>query len=519
MPMPSLDSMTDSSFLPAGTILENNYQIIKGLGQGGFARTYLATNLRRFQENCVLKEFAPQIADSQVGKATEMFEREASIMYKLEHDQIPKFREQFKARTAAGESLFIVQDYIEGDNYWQMIQNRGQLFSEAEIAKFFRQILPVLDYIHQLGVVHRDISPDNIICRRSDALPVLIDFGAVKEAAAKYSHMTGTAVGKVGFAPDEQMRRGQVSPASDLYALAATALVLMTGLEPHQLYDIRTANWEWERKVAAHPDFAQVINKMLAHRSKDRYQSAAEVLAALPPDKILSKQSTLLSGAVPAQNLMSRLKTLIVSPKAVISKVVTQLKPTQVVKTEADWQKPAWAVSKFVGTIFLGTWAVTAGLKWLQNTDLLAPKPTPTPTSFDPLKAIDNSLPKSFDPMKSINDAMPKNFDPLKSISSALPKNFDPMKSVNETIARLMPNSISQTAKPVSNQQIQAKRKAVQQQLKASGKNANQFYKQIDRIFYQKHPELKNRQLQPGNADSALRDEWWSIAQQKLREK
>jgi serine/threonine protein kinase len=521
MPMPSLDPMTDSSFLPAGTILENNYQIIKGLGQGGFARTYLATNLRRFQENCVLKEFAPQIADSQVGKATEMFEREASIMYKLEHDQIPKFREQFKARTATGESLFIVQDYIEGDNYWQLIQNRGQLFSEAEIAKFFRQILPVLEYIHQLGVVHRDISPDNIICRRSDALPVLIDFGAVKEAAAKYSHMTGTAVGKVGFAPDEQMRRGQVSPASDLYALAATALVLMTGLEPHQLYDIRTANWEWERKVAAHPDFAQVINKMLAHRSKDRYQSAAEVLAALPLDKNLSKQSTSLSGTVPAQNLMSRLKTLIVSPKAAISKVVTQLKPTQVVKTESDWHEPVWAVSKFIGTIFLGTWAATAGLKWFQNTDLLAtaPKPSPTPSSFDPLKSIGDSLPKSFDPMKSINDAIPKDFDPLKSISSALPKNFDPMKSVNDTIAGLMPNSISKPAKPVSAQQIQSKRKAVQKQLKASGQNADQFYKQIDRAFYQKHPELKNRQLQPGSADSALRDEWWSIAQQKLQEK
>jgi serine/threonine-protein kinase len=350
---------------------------------------------------------------------------------------------------------------------------------------------------------------------------VLIDFGAVKEAAAKYSHMTGTSVGKVGFAPDEQMRRGQVSPASDLYALAATALVLMTGLEPHQLYDIRTANWEWERKVAAHPDLAQVINKMLAHRSKDRYQSAAEVLAALPPDKNLSKQSTLLSGALPAQNLMSRLQTLIVSPKAAISQVVTQLKPTQAVKTEADWKKPAWAVSKFVGTIFLGTWAATAGLKWFQNADLLAtaPKPTPTPTSFDPLKSIGDSLPKSFDPMKSINDAIPKDFDPLKSISSALPKNFDPMKSVNEAIAGLMPNSISQSAKPVSAQQIQAKRKAVQKQLKASGKNAEQFYKQIDRTFYQKHPELKNRQLQPGSADSALRNEWWSIAEQKLQEK
>jgi serine/threonine protein kinase, bacterial len=542
--LPSSKPMTDSSFLPAGTVLENNYQIIKELGQGGFARTYLAANLRRFQENCVLKEFAPQIQENQVGKATEMFEREASIMYKLEHDQIPKFREQFKARTAAGESLFIVQDYIEGDNYWQLLQNRGQLFSEAEIAKFFQQILPVLGYVHQLGVVHRDISPDNIICRQSDSLPVLIDFGAVKEAAAKYSHVTGTVVGKVGFAPDEQMRRGQVSPASDLYALAATALVLMTGLEPHQLYDIRTASWEWERKVSAHPDLAQVINKMLAHRSKDRYQSAAEVLAALPPEQTLSKKSTLLAGAAPVQNLMSRLKTLIVSPPAPITRAVTR-EVTQAKPIEADWKKPVSAVAKFMGTIFLGTWAVTAGLKWLQNADLsqvaenvtssaksndapLSPKPNKsddaakskdTSKPFDPAKSIEGVLPKDFDPMKSIGSVLPKNFDPMKSVNDAIPKNFDPLKSVNEAIASLMPNSISKPAMPIAAQQIQAKRKAVQKQLAASGTNADQFYKKVDQDFYQKHPELKNRQLKPGAVDSALRDEWWSIAGQKLQEK
>ncbi len=539
--MPSPTPMTDSSFLPTGTILENNYQIIKGLGQGGFARTYLAANLRRFQENCVLKEFAPQIADAQVGKATEMFEREASIMYKLEHDQIPKFREQFKAQTAAGESLFIVQDYIEGDNYWQLLQNRGRLFSEAEIVKFFRQLLPVLTYIHQLGVVHRDISPDNIICRQSDSLPVLIDFGAVKEAAAKYSHVTGTAVGKVGFAPDEQMRRGQVSPASDLYALAATALVLMTGLEPHQLYNIRTANWEWERKINVHPDLAAVINKMLAYRSKDRYQSAAEVLSALPPDKILSKKSTFLAGATPAPplNLMSRLRTLIVAPQVAATRRPVTLEVTQNKPIEADWKKPVYAVTKFMGTIFLGTWAVTAGLKWLQNADLSqvaenvtsgakSQETPPSPKSdnaakskdankpFDPAKSISDALPKDFDPLKSVNEALPKNFDPMKSFNDALPKNFDPLKSVNDAIAGLMPNSISKTAIPVSAQQIQAKRKAVQKQLKDSGKNADQFYKQIDRTFYQKHPELKNRPLKPGATDSALRDEWWSIARQQL---
>jgi serine/threonine protein kinase len=517
--MPSLNLMTDSFFLPAGTILENNYKIIKGLGQGGFARTYLATNLRRFQENCVLKEFAPQIAKSQLSQATEMFEREASIMYKLEHDQIPKFREQFKIHTPTGESLFIVQDYIEGDNYWQLLQNRGKLFSEAEIAIFFQKILPVLAYVHQLGVIHRDISPDNIICRQFDSLPVLIDFGAVKEAAAKYSHVTGTVVGKVGFAPDEQMRRGQVSPASDLYALAATALVLMTGLEPHEIYNIRTAKWEWENKVNAHPDFAKVINKMLAYRSKDRYQSATDVLAALPLTKKLSKKSAFLTGVAPAPNLMSRLQTLIVSPKAPTTQQVTQLTPPA---TNSDWRKPSWAVTKLMGSLFFCTWAVATGWQWLQNPDSLTAMGNSAshaiPKNFDPIKSIGEAIPKSFDPLKSINDAIPKNFDPIKSMGEAIPKSFDPLKSVNKAIGGWLPQTGSQPSPAVDAQQIQSKRKLVQKQIKATGLNAEKFYKKIDQVFYQKHPELHNRQLKPGTADNYLRDEWWSIAQKMLKD-
>jgi serine/threonine protein kinase len=496
--------MTDSSFLPAGTILENNYQIIQGLGQGGFARTYLAANLRRFQENCVLKEFAPQISDGQVGKATEMFEREASIMYKLDHHQIPKFREQFKARTAAGESLFIVQDYIEGDNYWQLLRHRGQLFSELEIARFFQQILPVLEYIHRMGVIHRDISPDNIICRRSDALPVLIDFGAVKEAAAKYSQVTGTVVGKIGFAPDEQMRRGQVSPASDLYALAVTALVLLTGREPHQLYNIRTANWEWERPVRAHPDLAKVINKMLAYRSKDRYQSAAEVLAALPTVKHLSKKAAGLPGAAPTKNFMSRLHTLIVSPLAAATEHLP-LPDTTVV----DWKKPTGAVTKVIRALFCTVLAGTAGLKFLQNPDSL--------TTLG--SSISRTLPKSFDPLKSMGELLPKSFDPMKSFHAAIPQSFDPMKSVNQAIAHWLPPPPAQTVLPIPAAQIQAQRKAVQKQLQASGLAADQFYKQVDRVFYAQHPELHDRQLQPGTADSQLRAAWWSIAQKMLSDR
>jgi serine/threonine-protein kinase len=385
------------------------------------------------------------------------------------------------------------------------------LFSEAEIVEFFQQILPVLDYIHRMGVVHRDISPDNIICRATDSLPILIDFGAVREAAAKYNHLTGTVIGKLGFAPDEQMRRGQVTPASDLYALAATALVLITGLQPYQLYNPSAATWDWENHTRINADLTRVFNKMLAFRAKDRYQSATEVLAALPDSKKLSTKTALLNGTVPPATLLSRLRTLVISPPG-RARAVTPI--TTEVVAEAEWKKPAITASKTVVSLFLSIWAVTASLNWLQANNPLQTANKSLPKSFDPMKSINDALPKSFDPMKSINDALPKSFDPMKSINDALPKSFDPLKPINEAISGWLPKENSKfTATP---QQLQAKRQAVQKQLKSSGLATDRFYKQVDRTFYQQHPELKNRPLKQDKADSQLRYKWWSIAEKML---
>lgn len=275
-------------------ILSNHYRIVRQLGHGGFGRTYLAEDAHRFNEPCVLKEFAPQVQGSYaLQKSEELFEREAGVLYQLKHNQIPRFRELFRVNINDRGYLFLVQDYIPGQTYRFLLDARkrqGLRFIEAEINQLLLQILPVLEYTHSLGVIHRDISPDNLILRLSDGMPVLIDFGGVKQVAATAESLfaetngtpaTATRIGKFGYAPVEQMQMGIVYPHSDLYALAATVLVLLTGKEPHQLLDAHTLNWNWRGECSVSPNLAAVLDKMLAHAPSERFSSAREVMLAL----------------------------------------------------------------------------------------------------------------------------------------------------------------------------------------------------------------------------------------------
>ncbi|WP_313707985.1 serine/threonine-protein kinase [Planktothrix agardhii] len=278
-----------SQLIYPGLVLRNHYAIVRELGHGGFGRTYLAKDQHRFDELCVLKEFSPQVQGSfTLKKSQELFEREAEILYKLKHPQIPRFRELFRETIDNKGYLFFVQDYVEGFNYRSLLNQ--QSFTEAEVMQLLFQILPVLDYIHSYGVIHRDISPDNMIQRQSDGLPMLIDFGGVKLIQAKVEselavqggqNPSPTRLGKVGYAPDEQMRLGMVYPNSDLYALAATMLVLLTRKEPQQLIDPQTLNWNWRKYTKLNPKFGEILDKMLAYRHGDRFLSVQDVLVAL----------------------------------------------------------------------------------------------------------------------------------------------------------------------------------------------------------------------------------------------
>ncbi len=290
--------------ISTGELIHDRYRIQKSLGQGGFGRTYLAKDIHRFDDLCVLKEFMPlNTSNYVVEKARILFEREAKALYQLKHPQIPKFLAWF----TYARRLFIVQEYVNGYSYSRLLQKRLQQscpFSETEVIQWLYDLLIVLDYLHNQGIVHRDISTDNVMQPDNSPKPVLIDFGLVKQTVSdvltKSTQQTPSSeevskrsfVGKLGYAPPEQIRMGQCFPSSDLYALAVTALVLLTGRQPNLLIDPNSLDWNWRSHVEVSDAFAQLISRMLNERPSDRYSTASAVLCAIH-DSPLIHQITL----------------------------------------------------------------------------------------------------------------------------------------------------------------------------------------------------------------------------------
>ena len=387
-----------------GTVLQNRYRVLQVLGQGGFGRTYLAADQGRFNEYCALKEFIPPTDSTYaVEKSNELFEREASVLYRIDHPQVPKFRAVFDE----DQRLFLVQDYVEGMTYSDLLDGRlaqGQAFSVDEALHFVRQLIPVLTHIHGKGIIHRDISPDNVMCLEEQNIPVLIDFGVVKAIATQIQTAQGsnpTTVGKPGYAPSEQIRGSEVYPSSDLYALAVTAVVLMTGRQPGELFDSNNMTWRWRHLVPSVPErFAMVLDRMLSYKPGDRYQSATDVLQALEDMPLNAATQAPLSVVSPSAPSVSQMRTMAVGRGEAPPTISNQGGGTPLPGRARPLDQPGssfWddplAVSAVGLTIIAlagaGSWAVTRNLAGkgpnnptppVTNPAPVTPKPT-TPTA------------------------------------------------------------------------------------------------------------------------------------------
>jgi serine/threonine protein kinase len=304
--------MRATAELSSGTLVGDRYWVQRTLGYGSCGCTYLVRDCppdddKDEPENSsqlyVLKEFAPvDSRESVIEKCRTLFEQEAQVLCKLKHSQIPQCFGCFEDNGR----LFLVQEYIDGKTYSEILQellDRGQVFTVVQAVQWLKDLLPVLDYIHSCRIVHRDISPDNIMFPNDGEKPVLIDFGVVKQVMTQIgsqissppsSSVRGTLVGKVGYSPPEQLRLGHCYPNSDLYSLAVTTLVLITGKHPSELCDGYSLKWQWNKYVNLGDKLGRIFDKMLAETPKDRYQSASAVLASLATisDEELANPST-----------------------------------------------------------------------------------------------------------------------------------------------------------------------------------------------------------------------------------
>lgn len=393
------------------TILQRRYRLIKLIGEGGFGRTYLATDQSRFNERCAIKELSlASPSPAHLHKAQEFFKQEAALLYQLQHLQIPRFWATFEECSR----LFLVQDFIPGQTYEALLHDRlakKQTFTEAEVWRFLLQVLPVLGYLHGQGIIHQDISPDNIILRETDQLPVLIDFGVVKQFASRLQHDANgvvTMVGKAGYAPIEQSRNGQAFPSSDLYALAVTALVLLTGRPAEELLPDGRVNWSWRNWVNISDGLADVLGKMLSYEPVDRYQSSVDVFQALqslsiPVDRIVQSSPTSLSNlqgvVMPAGSGGSQNRV-----QTVAKKVYSVLSEFDV---KSVWEEPRIYVPLFLVMAFVSFSAGLLGMNFLQGRNK-TPNVAPTIAGAIPSSEamVGSSSPPGVKGIKSPNPIM-----------------------------------------------------------------------------------------------------------------
>ncbi len=335
-----LNKVCVSCNTPILPLLRSRFRVIRVLSQqGGFGKTYLAIDSDKLNEPCVIKQLAPRIEGNwALKKAVELFEFEAQRLQDLgEHPQIPKLIAYFEQENC----LYLVQQFIDGQNLLEEFDSRREAdiwlrcYSEKEIRELLLNLLPVIGFIHERGVVHRDIKPQNIIRRRSPKQLigdlVLIDFGSSKELKPKLNLKIGTSIGSHGYCAIEQIRDGLAYPASDLFSVGATCFHLITGISPFQLWTEHgygwTSNWEKYLNYPISDTLSDILDKLLQKDIEQRYQSAAEVIAdlkrsekysvVLPPLTYVSHQSIPDTEIPHLPRRYTKLKTVLMAGAAI----------------------------------------------------------------------------------------------------------------------------------------------------------------------------------------------------------
>ena len=250
------------------------------LGEGTSARSLLCED-RQDSRRVAIKELRFEHLEN--WKYLDLFEREATMLARLEHAGIPKVFDFFQEEGPSA-SLYIVQEFIEGTSLQERM-SVGPMLGQDDAFDLALGMLDVLEYLHGRSppVIHRDIKPSNILLR-TNGDPVLIDFGGVCVGWRPPGIGGSTVVGTFGYMPPEQLV-GQGGVTSDLYALGATLLHLVTGRPPSD-FPFDSGRIEVPPDLPVREALARLIEALLRPAPRDRPQSAAlarRILLASPP--------------------------------------------------------------------------------------------------------------------------------------------------------------------------------------------------------------------------------------------
>jgi serine/threonine protein kinase len=283
------------------TVLKRKYLIGRVLGQGGFGITYLGCDLEKF-EKLAIKEYFPRVISSRardrlsvtpssgsnrdelVQGVTKFAEEAQSLSRFRDHPGVVPFLDFFPANGTA----YIVMRYLEGCDLKQYLRDRGGTLPFPATLEILTPVMSALDDLHQLHILHRDISPDNIYVERSGRVRIL-DFGATRYAMGEQSQTFSTIL-KHGYAPEEQYRsHGRQGPYTDIYALGATFYRCITGQIPPPAMDrLNLDELTPPRKlgVAMPARSEEALLKSLAVKAENRFQKMAEFRGAITPYNI-----------------------------------------------------------------------------------------------------------------------------------------------------------------------------------------------------------------------------------------
>ncbi|MBP0022249.1 MAG: ABC transporter substrate-binding protein [Cyanobacteria bacterium SBLK] len=322
---------------PSKPIICGHYQIEKELGQGNRLKTYQAIdlNLPDVPWRVILEVNPLTDIPSQLQELENKFNQETQKLFKLgSHLQIPTVFGRFLEK----KKLYLILEFIAGESIEQELKSENQL-TELNTKKILLEILKILVLVHQEDMIHGNLKPSSLIRREQDGKIVLTDFAVVRTIVelTNPSEDNSTLDRSLSYIAPEQ-KAGNLQLSSDLYSVGMIGIQALTGLEPEKLSsDSQTQEVIWGRwSIDISSDFAEFLNKMVRFNPSDRYQSAAEALAAL-------------------QNLMPRELTI-------------------------NWRIPS-LIAGGLCSLAIGVWGV----------QLLVPKPPEPLTEDIDFSALDNS--------------------------------------------------------------------------------------------------------------------------------